>query len=323
MCLYMIKQVATEVPDIFKGSLYGVAAFFCMAVFGIFTKIALQGGSAFWVSFIVYLTGTLLLLPFIVKRGIADLKSERYTFLIGRALFGTVASFCYTISMHYIPIVNGTLLFNTAPLFIPLLATLFLKDKIGRNTWIAVLIGFVGVIVIIKPTESIFTQPGNFIGLFAGMSLAVAYLLMKLLTATEPGVRIIFYYLGIGTLLQIPTLFFVDALPNMECIFFAILAGVLLLSAQMALVVGYRYAQASQIGIYQYSSVVFVGLIDWLIWGTLPTSGEILGAVLVAIAGIIVIRSGSKKNMEGLNKLSPSIFFKIFIDIKFRNWFKE
>ncbi len=291
----MIKEAAPETSDIFKGSLYGIAAFFCMAVFGIFTKIALQGGSALWVSFIAYLTGALLLFPFIAQRWFADLKSEHYTFLIGRALFGTVASFCYTISMYYIPIVNGTLLFNTAPLFIPLLATVFLREKIGRSTWIAVLIGFMGVVIIIKPTESIFTQPGDFIGIFAGISLAIAYLLMKLLTKTDPGIRIIFYYLGIGTLLQIPALFFVGPLPSGESVFYAILAGGLLLAAQMALVTGYKYAQASRIGIYQYSSVVFVGLIDWLFWDTVPTGGEILGALLVASAGIIVIRSGVEK----------------------------
>lgn len=276
-------------PNILKGSLLGLGAFFCMAVFGIFTKIALAGGSAFWVSFIAYLSGALLLLPFAVK----DLKSNHTIFLIGRAVFGTAASFLYTISMHYIPLVNGTLLFNTAPLFIPLLATVFLKDKVGKSIWLAVLIGLIGVIVIIKPTESIFTQPGNFIGLFSGISLAIAYLLMKVLTATDPGTRIIFYYLGIGTLLQIPLLFFVD-LPNIESISYSILAGISLLAAQLALVTGYKYAEASQIGIYQYSSVVFVGLLDWLLWNILPTGTEIIGALLVAIAGIIVIRGNTK-----------------------------
>jgi drug/metabolite transporter (DMT)-like permease len=262
-----------------------------MAVFGIFTKIALEGGSAFWVSFIAYLTGTLLLVPrFFGQKGFADLKSEHYPYLFGRAIFGTIASFAYTISMYYIPIVNGTLFFNTAPLFIPLLAMLFLKDKVGKNTWFAVLIGFIGVIIIIKPTEAIFTQPGNLIGILSGISLAVAYLLMKLLTKTDPGTRIIFYYLGIGTLLQIPLLFFVH-LPSLRSIIYAVFAGILLLAAQMALVTGYKYAKASQIGIYQYSSIVFVGLIDWLLWNTIPTWGEVVGALLVAIAGIIVIRS--------------------------------
>lgn len=284
--------------NIFKGSLYAIAAFFCMAVFGILTKTALQGGSLFWVSFIVYLIGSLLLLPFIVSKGFTSLKSNHYSLLVGRAVFGTIASFCYTLSMHYIPIVNGTLLFNTAPLFIPLLATLFLKEKIGKSTWLAVLIGFIGVIIIIKPTELILTQPGDFIAIFSGMALAVAYLMMKELTKTDPGTRIIFYYLGIGTVIQIPLLFYAD-LPTIESICYSIAAGVFLLAAQMALVTGYRYAQASQIGIYQYSSVVFVGLINWLIWSIVPSSSEIIGALLVTIAGIIVIRSGNHQPATG------------------------
>lgn len=265
-----------------------------MAVFGILTKLALEGGSLFWVSFIAYLTGALLLLPFILSKGISSLKSQRYGLLVGRAIFGTIASFFYTISMHYIPIVNGTLLFNTAPLFIPLLATLFLKETIGKSTWLAVLIGFIGVIIIIKPTEMILAQPGDYIAIFSGIALAVAYLMMKELTKTDSGIRIIFYYLGIGTLLQIPLLF-LDDLPTEQSILYSCAAGLFLLAAQMALVTGYRYAQASQIGIYQYSSVVFVGLINWLLWNSIPSWSEILGALLVTIAGIIVIKSGTQR----------------------------
>ena len=191
----MDKEEFKEKPDIVKGSLYAVIAFFCMAVFGILTKMALQGGSVYWVSFIVYLTGTLSLVPFIVRKGgLNFLKSEHYYELIGRAIFGTIASFCYTISILYIPIVNGTLLFNTAPLFIPLLMTVFLKKKVEKSTWFAVLIGFVGIIIIIKPTEAIFTQTGNLVGLFSGFCLAIAYLLMKSLSGTDPNIRIIFYY---------------------------------------------------------------------------------------------------------------------------------
>lgn len=291
----MNKEAVAEHPDILKGSIYAIAAFFCMAVFGVLTKAALEGGSVFWVSFIAYLTGSLALVPFLMQQGLSSLKSKHYSFLIGRAVFGTIASFSYTISIHYIPLVNGTLLFNTAPLFIPILATLFLKEKIAKSTWLAVFIGFIGIIIIIKPTEAIFSQTGNLIAVFSGISLAIAYLLMKLLTATDPGIRIIFYYLGIGTFLQIPALFFVKQLPSIESCLYAMLGGMFLLTAQLSLVQGYRYAKASQIGIYQYMSVVFVGLFDWLLWNAIPTYWEVVGILLVMSAGILVIKSSSAK----------------------------
>jgi drug/metabolite transporter (DMT)-like permease len=289
----MDKEEFAEQSNIVKGSIYAVVAFFCMAVFGIFSKVALQGGSIFWVSFIVYLTGTLTLVPFIIYRGgLSYLKSSHYFKLVGRAIFGTIASFLYTVSILYIPIVNGTLLFNTAPLFIPLLMTVFLKKTVSKSTWWAVLIGFIGIIIIIKPTEAIFTQTGNLVGLFSGFSLAIAYLLMKSLSGTDPNIRIIFYYLGIGTLMQIPALFFVGEFPSFLSCIYAIFGGLWLLAAQLVLVAAYSYAGASQIGIYQYMSVIFVGVFDWLLWNSVPTIGELVGVVLVTLAGVIVIKNG-------------------------------
>lgn len=276
------------------GSLYAIFAFFCMAIFGVLTKIALKDNPATWVSFIAYLTGTIALFPFVIRQGSNYLKSQHYQNLIGRALFGTAASFLYTISIHYIPIVNATLLFNTAPIFIPFLSMLFLRAKIAKNIWLAVALGFVGIIIIIKPTTAIFTQTGNLIALASGVSLAVAYFLMNLLASTDPRVRIIFYYLGIGTLLQIPLLLFTTPLSWNEGIFYASLSGLALLIAQIALIQGYKYAAVSQIGVYQYSSVVFIGLIDWWIWKQVPTSLEMLGILLVALAGIVIIWQGGR-----------------------------
>lgn len=283
-------------PNIWKGSILALGAFFFMAIFGMLTQKALTSSPLIWVSFIAYLTGVLCLFPYIAYQGQTYLYSDHYPLLIGRAVFGSIASFLYSFSLHYIPLVNGTLLFNTAPLFIPLLSVAFLKTKIDKKIWLAVLIGFIGIIVIIKPTEAIFTQSGNLLGIASGICLAIAYLMMKLLSGTDPGIRIIFYYLGIGTLMQIPLLAFSKSLPTQEGLLFAALSGVSLLIAQILLVTAYKYAEASQIGIYQYSSVVFVGLFEWLFWNRIPGPWDLLGILLVALAGIAVIRSNHIKS---------------------------
>lgn len=280
--------------NIAKGSLFALAAFLCMAVFGILTKIALEHSSVIWVSFITYLTGALVLVPYIARQGVAYLTSAHYPYLIGRAVFGTMASFLYTIAIHYIPLVNGTLLFNTAPIFIPILTVLFLKARVARGIWLAVAIGFVGIIFIIKPTEAIFTQPGNLIGLASGIFLATAYLLMKLLTGTDPGIRIIFYYLGIGTLIQLPLLLMAGPLPPADGVLYAVLGGITLMSAQLLLIKGYTYAEASQIGVYQYASVVFVGILDWMLWDVIPSKWDLVGILFVTLAGVVIIRSGRR-----------------------------
>lgn len=282
-------------PDILKGSILALVAFFFMALFGVLTKIALETGSFIWVSFLAYLTASLILLPYVVWKGFGYLKSEHYGLLLGRAIFGTLASLVYTISIHYIPIVNSTLLFNTAPIFIPILSVLFLHAKIARAIWLAVALGFLGIVIIIQPTAEIFTQGGNLLGLLSGIFLAIAYLQMKLLTNSDPSVRIIFYYLAIGTIIQIPLLYFFE---KPTSVLFAILSGVALVTAQITLVNAYRYAKASEVGIYQYASVVFVGILDWIIWNNVPPVWDILGVILVTLAGILIIYNGKTETQK-------------------------
>jgi len=190
-------------PNIIKGSLFAIFAFFCMATFGVFTKIASADTDPIWVSFITYGSAAFATSLFIIPQGKKGIQSTQYRYLLARGIIGTSASFLYMLSMHYIPIINSTLLFNTAPIFIPVLTVYALHAGISKRVWIAVLIGFIGILVIIRPHGDILTEPGNLIGLAAGFALAIAYLIMKYLTATETGLRIIFYYFCTGFVMQI------------------------------------------------------------------------------------------------------------------------
>lgn len=115
-------------PNIVKGSLYAIFAFFCMAIFGFLTRAAYEPGMEIWVSFITYVVAALGCGLLLVPHGLSYLKSEQYPKLIGRAVFGTIASFLYMISLNHISIINSTLLFNTAPHIHSSSRTLFTQD---------------------------------------------------------------------------------------------------------------------------------------------------------------------------------------------------
>lgn len=293
-----MTHALTSSSHIIKGSLFAIFAFFCMAAFGVLTKVTCESGNPIWVSFITYAAATAVTAVFILPQGVSALKSNRYGFLVLRAVIGTAASFLYMISLRYIPIINSTLLFNTAPIFIPLLTFVILKTHEEKNIWYAVILGFIGIIVIIKPGMDILTQPGNLIGLLAGLALAVAYLTMKFLTSTEPGLRIIIYYFTIGTLMQLPLLAYTSDLPTMEVVIYSCICGVILMIAQMGLVKAYTYALASQVGVYQYTSVVFVALIEWMFWSRTPTLSDLIGFALVSIAGIYIIATSKPASQQ-------------------------
>lgn len=288
------KAIFAHSPHVIKGSLFAIFAFFCMATFGVLTKIASSLTDPIWVSFITYCIAATTTFLFIIPQGKAGIKSSRYRYLLARGIIGTSASFLYMLSMHYIPIINSTLLFNTAPIFIPLLTVCVLHVHIPKRVWVAITIGFIGILVIIRPHGDILTEPGNLIGLASGLALAIAYLIMKYLTATETGLRIIFYYFCIGVLMQIPLLWFTAQPPSLESSLVAMFCGFSLMSAELSLIHAYRYATASAAGVFQYSAVVFVAIYGWLIWGHSPAVMDIVGIVLVSTAGIFIITSGPK-----------------------------
>jgi drug/metabolite transporter (DMT)-like permease len=279
-----------------KGSLLALLAFFFMALFGIATKYATIDTSKIWVSFISYLVAVIILLPYVLTKGISFFKTNHPGLHFLRGSIGTAASFSYMLSLQQIPLANATLLFNTAPLFIPMMAYFWLKEKLTPLILASTLIGFFGVILILHPQGSLLTQSGDLLGLASGLFLAVAYLSIKVLTKTDSRQLIIFNYFLIGTLLQIPLLFFGGEFPHVIPCLFAIVAGIFLVLAQIALVWAYQLAPANQVGVFQYSSVIFVGIFEWLFLGTIPTWVTLLGMLIVMAAGLIIIRSSHSEH---------------------------
>ncbi|WP_068471252.1 DMT family transporter [Candidatus Protochlamydia phocaeensis] len=287
--------------SLFRGSLYALAAFFLMAVFGVLTKAAAAHASIFWVSFISYLVGLLLMLPILKKKGTEFLKTSHLSYHLGRVGFGLAASLLYTLSLRYIPLVNATLLFNTTPLFIPILAIFMLNQRASLRTWISILIGFIGIMIIIKPTQQIFDQVGDLIGLASGISLAIAYVFIKKLAPTDSLEAILFYFFFFATCIQSVFIPFLGPMPSYPVIAEAVAAGAAFFLAQLSLVKAYEYASASEVGTFQYSSVIFVGILDWMIWNQVPPFSDLLGVLLVIIAGLLIIREAMKSQRIPFN----------------------
>ncbi|WP_420420839.1 DMT family transporter [Simkania sp.] len=281
-----------------RGSIYMTITFFFVAVFGLFLKIGQVGTTAIWMTFMAYLSSFVFAAILTLKHGISFLKTRRFFVLFLRALFGTTATVLYVIALKYIPLVNATLLFNTTPLFVPIFCLLILKTKLSWKVWIAILIGFIGILFIIRPTPSSMGRPGDLIGLGSGIFLALAFTMVKILSDTEPIQRINFYFFGIGTVLMTPFLFFSHPVPGLDNWAWAAGTGVFFILCQIFLIKAYQCADPHEVGVFQYTSVVFAGFFDWIVWNKVPSILTFIGIVLVIIGGALAIwmnSSSSKK----------------------------
>jgi len=272
-----------------QGALLMSAGFILMACFGALLKETTVLSSPFFAIWVAYATAMFIQFCLTIPRGIRFYKTRRIGTHFLRGFFGVFATFLYIIAMKHIILMNATLLFTTTPLFIPIIATLFLRVTISWKIWLAIVVGFVGVTIIIKPTASIFEEVWSFIGLASGLALAIAYIYVKLLTVTEPPGRINFYFFFFGTLLITPWMLFEGTMPSLLAIGCGMAAGLVYTLTQFLVVKAYQATDPSSIGPFQYISVVAAGFLDWLFWHRVPEWDDYVGALLVMVGGILVI----------------------------------
>ena len=167
------------------GSIFLVLAFLAntiQSVFGKFLEAQLSVEMFTWVTFV---SALVILIPIVAARGFKDLKTEVIKTHLVRGGTGIAGFLLFIAAAQLTSLVNANVLLNTTPIFIPILALIFLKTRINRQLWIAIGLGFAGMVIIVKPDATILTNPGNILGLAAGFVTAIEFLEVKKLDETD------------------------------------------------------------------------------------------------------------------------------------------
>jgi len=182
----------------------------------------------------------------------------------------------------------------TMPLFIPFIAWWWLGEQVAPKLWGAIAIGFLGIVLILKPGLALFS-PVSLVGLAAGMLGATAMVGIRRLTHTEPAFRIVFYFSFLATIVSgVPLLW--SWRPPPADLWLPLLAiGVLATLAQVLMTRAYAEAPAAAVGPFIYTTVVFAALAGWWIWGEGIDLISLAGAVFVCVAGVATIRESGKR----------------------------
>ncbi|HYA38643.1 MAG TPA: DMT family transporter [Candidatus Methylomirabilis sp.] len=238
--------------------------------------------------------GLVALLPWIWRRGFGQLRTKRLHGHLTRGLAGLAAMYCYFYAIAHMPLAEATLLNYSTPLFVPFIAWLALKEKISHRLWAAIGLGFLGILLILKPGLSLFT-PVSLIGVSAGVFAALAMTSIRELTRSEPTLRIVFYFSAVGTVVSAMPLAWSWQAPEPGLWMLLVGMGIVGSLGQLLLTRAYSYAPAAHVGPFSYSTVVFAAGVGWLFWGEVPDALSFVGAVLVCLAGILTIRIAGKR----------------------------
>lgn len=216
----------------------------------------------------------------------------------GLSGLGSVLMFFYCITQ--LPLATAVTFNYTSPLFLTLLTTVILKDHFQWLLAVAMVLGFAGVVLLLRPSLQEDQWSGGLIGLASGFFAAIAYLNIRHLgNLGEPDWRVVFYFTLISTIITSIWMLFNTFHPITPVNFLLLLGiGITATLAQLALTRAFRTGKILVVGALAYSTVVFASLWGILIWGELLSLTSWLGIGLIVAGGLLSLRASIKPIRE-------------------------
>lgn len=223
--------------------------------------------------------------------GLHLLKTRNWRSHALRSLAGTVSLFCLFAAVTMIPLADLTAITFTAPLFLTVLAMVFLGERIHRFRWTALGIGFLGVIITIGPHLS-FAQGVSAGVLFAlgnASFTAIAMVFLRSMSGGEHAITITFYFSLTFMVCAALTAVQGWPMPTPTQWLLIVGAGVFGVFGQLLMTYSYRYAEASTIAPLDYSNMIMAILLGYVFFDEIPALSVWLGAPLILGAGLIIL----------------------------------
>ncbi|WP_371018173.1 DMT family transporter [Pseudalkalibacillus sp. JSM 102089] len=207
-------------------------------------------------------------------------KKENQKFLLLRSALGTLGIIFYFYAIDNLVLSDADMLNKLSPFLLIIFSALFLKEKAKRFQIIAIIIAFIGTLLIIKPQFSVETVP-YISGLLSAIFAAGAYTVLRVLGQREKFYTVVFYFSFFSTVVLLPfVIIFYEPMETKQLIYL-LLAGVFATLGQFGLTVAYKFAPAREISIFFYSTVVYSALISIVLFGQIPDAWSIIGYIII------------------------------------------
>ena len=241
-----------------------------------------------------------VILGWLVFRGelATGLRTKNPMGHLWRGLIGTAAMGMSFAGLAILPLYEVKAIQYAMPLFVVILAAIVLGETVRKVRLTAVGMGMIGVLIILWPRLSTFTsgddiEPvlamGALVVLTGSFCAALAQVFVRRLVETEEAATIVFYFSITATVLSLLSAPFGWVMPSWETLGYLLGAGLVGGTGQILLTSSYRYADASIIAPFEYSSMLFAVLIGLVFFDEVPTPMMLLGASIVIAAGVLII----------------------------------
>ena len=217
-------------------------------------------------------------------------KTNRSILHFKRCFAGLISIVAIFIALRELPLATVVSITFAAPIFTTILSIFFLSEKVGFYRWMAVLVGFIGIIIISEPGYSSFNLYYIYPIIFC-LGLSYVAITIRQLSSTEPVWLIGLYFSFSIMIMSFFSLITHEwILPNLKDLFLLSMVGILGGLANLWLTQSYKFSEVSLVTPLKYLALVFGIIFGYLIWDEVPTIKTLIGAGLVIISSIIIFR---------------------------------
>jgi drug/metabolite transporter (DMT)-like permease len=286
-----------------KGVQYMLIASFTFAIMGAFAKLASESMSSLEVVFFRNIAGVMLVGFAVLKKPMQQQGGKPFL-LFFRGFMGFVALLAFFYNIAHISLGDAMTYSKTSPIFTAIFAWIFLREKLGVKAWIAVFVGFIGIVFITQPSGIGFSKY-DLLGIFSGVGAALAYTSVRELKQFYDTRAIVLSFMLTGTIgpillffispyIHIPELDFMLAkfvMPEGIVWFYVIAMGLLATISQLLMTKAYGETKAGIVGAVSYTNILFSIIVGLFLGDALPSLTTAFGIVLIVFAGVMVARA--------------------------------
>ncbi|WP_233433194.1 DMT family transporter [Thalassospira povalilytica] len=293
-------------PASIRASFFALAAAVLAACFTLTIRFATAEIHPYQAVFLRFAFGLLLMVPMVMKAGVATLVTRRLPLFGVRGVLSAAEMCLWFMAVLYLPLAEATTLNFTVPLFGTILAALVLRETVRIHRWLAVVIGFVGVGLIIQPgTDAM--QPASLFPIAAAMCMACAGMITKQLVSTESTTSLLFYLMVITTPVSLIPALFVWQTPSWTAIGLMAVAALMMNVMQICNVKALQLADYSFFVGFSYLRLPIIAILALILFGEVPDIWIIPGGAMIIGAAIYVALRERKLARKTANDNSVTI----------------
>lgn len=253
-----------------------------------------EGLHAFEVAFFRVFLGLLVFIPIFVRQGIGVLRTRRLSWHVGRAFINAMSMLSWFFALTLMPVADATAVSLIGPVFVALLAMIFLKEHVGPVRWIGIGLAVVGGLIVVRPG---FTEIswGVWLVLFSAVAVSNSKLIAKILTREDSPETIVAYMTLLMTPIILVPALFVWQTPTLYQLMFMALIAILGTLGHLLFVYAYKLADMSLVEPVMFMRMVWAALISLILFSEFPDSWTWAGAGVIVVGTTLLARRETRR----------------------------